>query len=482
MSPVSLMPLCKTFVALVMMVSQQISRDTLPSSVSQLTIDFLASSASAPMVEPDMAVLKAEDVIQCEAPPQASEAASWLDQSALAHSNKWHGDHVCVAPLGYETENDAIVFGPQAMGLNSNELLPSPAANDLDAILAVPSNGALSPIFQPKPPSTYNFQETTFARRIFRAVVETAYDVLSNPAKRPSDYERIFRLVLKTADPKKVAAMQRKMLSKGHYEELDNWNAPILHPGGAGTHYARRDIFGNLQPERTIAQPDDICMQVSDSLDSIVHRMQVSEPVVRVPGFEGEWLDPYDVQGYLEEKCIFIDASASFVEAEIADEAQISRRPAEDSCGYMPDVSSDRPSVGATSTPLDYGQLALLKQIKADLNRWNEFGGFGLCGTQQDPWTTNQTTQDYLAAADSDGYDSWHDMSIGQLQDPVTSDFRSWDYASLPIQQSRGKNVVIDVTKFVQGERSSFDREIKSILTRRSSGCIGSLLGSHSWV
>lgn len=46
---------------------------------------------------------------------------------------------------------------------------------------------------------------------------------------------------------------------------------------------------------------------------------------VEIVGYEGEWFDPGDVQGYLEEKGIFIDPAATFVEADmIVEPSQIS--------------------------------------------------------------------------------------------------------------------------------------------------------------
>ena len=343
----------------------------LASSVSQLTIDCLASSTSAPMTDRDLTALETESIHQSAAPPQAAEAASWLDQSALVHSNKWHGNHICTAPLGYEVKNDAIMFGPQAMPTHDDPIPPLPGTNDLEVIPTAFPNGALTSIFQPKPLATYNFQESTFARRIFRAVVETAYDALANPAKRPSDYERIFRLVLSQEgrlNRAEVLAVLGKMLSKGHYEELNNWNAPLLHPGGAGTHYAPRDAYGNLQPKRTTAQLDSLGTDQSVLLDGVAHRKRSTESVIRVPGFEGEWLDPYDVQGYLEEKCIFIDSSASFVEAEITEQTETNASGFNDSLNRMPGTTTGSLDSRVRSTPLDHGQLALLKRLNADLH------------------------------------------------------------------------------------------------------------------
>ena len=46
------------------------------------------------------------------------------------------------------------------------------------------------------PPLTYSFQETSIARRIHRACVEAAYHLIHDPRRRPTDFERIFKLSL----------------------------------------------------------------------------------------------------------------------------------------------------------------------------------------------------------------------------------------------------------------------------------------------
>ena len=37
-----------------------------------------------------------------------------------------------------------------------------------------------------------------------------------------------------------------------------------------------------------------------------------------IEGFEGEWFDPYDIEGYLAEKGMHVDPTASFAEVEVA--------------------------------------------------------------------------------------------------------------------------------------------------------------------
>ncbi|KAK6433466.1 hypothetical protein LTR95_010355 [Oleoguttula sp. CCFEE 5521] len=166
-------------------------------------------------------------------------------------------------------------------------------------------------------PRTYSFQETTIARRIHRACVEGAYHLLLNYSQRPHACERVFKLSFLGRSRSKLLAAMRDILKRGPKDSLDFWEAPLIHVGGAGTHYARRDEFGNKLPMRPskslgIVGPQTLARMETATRDNIGVDM-----TVEVAGFEGEWFDPYDVQGYLEEKGIFIDPAASFADAEL---------------------------------------------------------------------------------------------------------------------------------------------------------------------
>nr|OQO27388.1 hypothetical protein B0A51_05280 [Rachicladosporium sp. CCFEE 5018] len=166
-------------------------------------------------------------------------------------------------------------------------------------------------------PRTYSFQETTIARRIQRACVEGAYHLLLNYSHRPHACERVFKLSFLGRSRSKLLAAMRDILKRGPKDSLDFWEAPLIHVGGAGTHYARRDEFGNKLPMRPsknlgIVGPQTLARMETAARDNIGVDM-----TVEVAGFEGEWLDPHDVQGYLEEKGIFMDPAASFADAEL---------------------------------------------------------------------------------------------------------------------------------------------------------------------
>lgn len=107
-----------------------------------------------------------------------------------------------------------------------------------------------APILSALPlPQTYSFQETTFARRLHRATLESGYSLALDPSKRPESFARAFRLSLLTHDPTKLTAVLKNLLDRGPDDGLDS-GMPRVHIGGAGTHYSRRDRSGVLQPKK----------------------------------------------------------------------------------------------------------------------------------------------------------------------------------------------------------------------------------------
>lgn len=167
-------------------------------------------------------------------------------------------------------------------------------------------------------PWTYSINETTFARRLTRAAVEIGFQLLSVADKRPVALNRIFKLTLPYMSVQEIRERLRGCLARGTEEELDCWDTPFLHLGGAGTHYPRKDAEGrivkipNAWSVRPIGPINAKAIRAENSVDpSLSHNLNID-----LTGFEGEWFDAHDIQGYLEhEKQCRIDPRASFAEA-----------------------------------------------------------------------------------------------------------------------------------------------------------------------
>lgn len=168
-------------------------------------------------------------------------------------------------------------------------------------------------------PFTYSFQESNFARRLQRATLERAYHLLSTSHRRPNVYKHVFRLLLLTCSREELLSRSRILLSNTNMESLYYWQSPYLHLGGAGTHYPERDANGNV-----IARPNSWTVQGMGPFAPTVKLFNsqgtVHEANIDLRGYEGEWFDPHDVQGYLEEemRCEFVPHS-SFANAWVDD-------------------------------------------------------------------------------------------------------------------------------------------------------------------
>jgi hypothetical protein len=169
----------------------------------------------------------------------------------------------------------------------------------------------------PSPMFTYNHDESTFARRLIRSTLERGFQLLNHAHVRPSRLNYVFRLCLPYLTLDQLRTRFKRMLSLHANEDFDLWETPFIHLGGAGTHYPRKDINGNIMPRRntwTIKPMGPLekrvvrMENVTDGRWEFINNMDLS-------AFDGEWFDAYDVQGYLEEKWgCRIHSKSSFAE------------------------------------------------------------------------------------------------------------------------------------------------------------------------
>jgi hypothetical protein len=205
--------------------------------------------------------------------------------------------------------------------------------------LQLPSltNKSLAPDF------TYSYEEPTFARRLTRAGLEAGFQVLSAASIRPSLLDRVFRLSLAYHSIDQLRARFKVMLSRNINEELDFEETPFIHLGGAGTHYPRKDVNGNVITKRnnwTVRQVGPLekrLVRAENVIDGTVEYIRDLD----LSGLEGEWFDAHDVQGYLEEKWgCRLNPRSSFAECLVEDE---------EDCGY--DFGTRRASDGSSGAP-----------------------------------------------------------------------------------------------------------------------------------
>jgi hypothetical protein len=102
----------------------------------------------------------------------------------------------------------------------------------------------IAPVF------TYSYDETTFARRLTRATLECGFQILSSASVRPAALNYVFRLSLPYVSLDQLRVRFKMMLSRSIHEDLEFWETPFIHLGGAGTHYPRKDAYGNIVPKK----------------------------------------------------------------------------------------------------------------------------------------------------------------------------------------------------------------------------------------
>ncbi|EUC31496.1 hypothetical protein COCCADRAFT_6589 [Bipolaris zeicola 26-R-13] len=184
--------------------------------------------------------------------------------------------------------------------------LPTPSLSISDL-----SMKTLSPVW------TYNHNESTVGRRLARAAVETGFAVLTHLNYSPSIINYIFRLNFPHYNVDQIKQRFQEVMSKTVVEDLDWFEAPFAPLGGAGTHYPRRDAAGNIVPRKDSWAPEWIGPREKrlEGWGNVEGRAAQYLRAVDLAGFEGEWFDAHDVQGYLEEHyaCKF-NPSSSFAE------------------------------------------------------------------------------------------------------------------------------------------------------------------------
>ena len=354
----------------------------------------------------------------------------------------------------YYSDTDDALQAADIMELNaaSQDLVPTQRQSPDEPFNIFNADMDSIPISDmPTPPITYSFQETTFARRLHRACAEAAYQLLLDPRRRPAEYERIFRLSLLGRDRAKIIAQLKGVLDRGPHEDLDFWEAPHIHVGGAGTHYPRRDPYGNLMPKKTSYNVGRVGPQTLATLEQAARKNFSMDMTVDLSGFEGEWFDPYDVQGYLEEKGIFIDPTSSFAEAQIVEWPKNSSEASTATSENNVSTPQSGFVAPAKSTPLTTAQVnIMINEADVDFSKWDDSANLEL------------TNVGYSDAQ----YGSWMNfLHPGETIKQYNSDEATWEGLDLdvnnalsnhaPSPEPKRRSVLIDVSKMVKGEFNS---------------------------
>lgn len=168
---------------------------------------------------------------------------------------------------------------------------------------------------QPPLPTTHNYHELSFARRIHRGAIERAFRLITSTDESNERYRQVFGFCLLYESKETIEARLRRLLPSSTRDTLQEWRAPFVHVGGAGTYYPLHDsdVNGDMMPKfRTGYSMGPFSSPVSQAQEILDDDMKCN-----LPGFEGEFFDPNDVEGYLRGRGLDIPPAADFVTGEV---------------------------------------------------------------------------------------------------------------------------------------------------------------------
>ncbi|KAM0141438.1 hypothetical protein ACHAP3_002302 [Botrytis cinerea] len=180
-------------------------------------------------------------------------------------------------------------------------------------------------------PTTHSYFELSFARRVHRATVEHGYKLLTMPNPPKRRFEKAFGYCLQFETKEECIARFQRILNNSSKESLHEWRYPLVHLGGSGTYYPNQDsdTDNELMPKfRTGFSMGPFPTACTPLLENISPNMKCT-----LPGFEGEFFDPNDVEGYLRGHGFDLQPGADYITGQIELE-----------------VSPDAHSPGTTST------------------------------------------------------------------------------------------------------------------------------------
>ncbi|TGO20333.1 hypothetical protein BPAE_0309g00100 [Botrytis paeoniae] len=201
--------------------------------------------------------------------------------------------------------------------------IPSPTSNDFLQ--------SFYPHAEVPLPTTHSYFELSFARRVHRATMEQGYKLLTMPNPPQRLFEKVFGYCLKYETKEECIARFKRVTNNSSKESLQEWRYPLVHLGGSGTYYPNQDpdTDNDLMPKfRTGFSMGPFPTTFTPLLENISSDMKCT-----LPGFEGEFFDSNDVEGYLRGHGFDLHPGADYITGQIELE-----------------VSSDAHSPGTAST------------------------------------------------------------------------------------------------------------------------------------
>jgi hypothetical protein len=172
------------------------------------------------------------------------------------------------------------------------------------------------PEYQLPLPDTYSYTEHSFARRLQRGSIEAAWKLVTNPDPAPGVFEKVFGFCLTYESKESIIERTKRRIRSSSKDTLQNWRAPFVNVGRAGTFYPMRDgdVNEELMPKtRTGYSMGPFSEAIAQAQDEFLD----DNMRCNIPGFEGEFFDANDVEGYLRGRGLDISSSADLVTAQL---------------------------------------------------------------------------------------------------------------------------------------------------------------------
>ncbi|KKY33436.1 putative bzip family transcription factor [Diaporthe ampelina] len=232
---------------------------------------------------------------------------------------------VTQAPLGYEIVT-VPTFENASFPFDLNPEPPYP--NILDQASTSTPAYPLSPYSSLPLPQSMAFSEPTFGRRLQRNALELAYRLVTMPDPPKHRYAEVFGFCMLFEPIDKIRERLSLSLERTASESLNWWQAPFWAAGSSGQHQLQQDnSFGGgtrVGNQGTVDQmkysfpgghfglgPFDA--KVSETRDKRIDpRMRI-----RLPGFEGDFYDPDEVELYLQTLGVAIQPGQDYLTTEV---------------------------------------------------------------------------------------------------------------------------------------------------------------------
>lgn len=328
------------------------------------------------------------------------------------------------APMGYEiitmptVDNASFPFEPNAQESFFAQGI-HPAGHQILTPNETPPGFSLSTSASASAslpmPNTLAFAEPTFGRRLQRSTIEFACRLSSMPNPPGDRFAKAFGFCLLFEPIDQIRARLHRALEKTRQESLNNWRVPFWALGGAGQHQLGGQQHQSQQHQQQ--QQSDKPVGNQGTVDVEKHafggnfgfgpfdagtteardRHVDASMHIMLPGFQGDFFDPDEVEVYLQSRGVCIQPGQDYVTAEV------------DMSWFEGQQQQQQQATGS------YGDWA--SEMPPPASRTSETTTLG--GNDRD-WVAESVMADEQAAASLLGLADGRDLSLANQRQVVT--------------------------------------------------------------